>query len=152
MMALIVLLTAISVAFEIKLVRKVPALAKLLERFPLLSIFFSLGLSMMLGMFFGAAGFLVFVAGLLSTVVMVPYYAAQRNGWIDTFLAKAKDGKVAISSHQAELVTFVTAVREIILLVMKVVGYALTTIMFVLTNLAKGARLANAQMNKQRVK
>lgn len=67
MLVLIAGLTVCAVAIEMMIVAKVPALRELLVDHPLLSLVFSLALSWVLGVVFGAAGMIVMFAALAST-------------------------------------------------------------------------------------
>lgn len=82
MLFLIILLAGAGVWVEMKLVKEVPFAGQFLERYRLLSLGFSLALSIGLGSLFGAAGLIVFAAGILSTVAIQPWYAMRANGTI----------------------------------------------------------------------
>lgn len=69
-----VLLGLISATLEIYLVRKSRAVNWLLRRAGWVPIVFSMTLSVVLGTVFGAAGVIVMFAGVLSTVIVQPYY------------------------------------------------------------------------------
>lgn len=80
MLFMIVVLAACCIWVEMRVVNSCSPLGYLLERTKVGSAVFSLGLSVLLGMFFGAAGLIVFAAGVLSTVAIQPWYAMRRNG------------------------------------------------------------------------
>lgn len=83
MIGIIIVFTLVCVAFEITAVRKIPMLLHILERYPLAALVFSLVLSVLLGALFGAAGLTVFVAGMVSTFLVQPYYRLEKRGSID---------------------------------------------------------------------
>lgn len=71
-------LIAASIAFEIYLVKRFKRLLAFLEKGGMRTLIFSLGLSYILGWIFGAAGMVVMIAGLVSTVIMQPIYKVWR--------------------------------------------------------------------------
>jgi hypothetical protein len=80
MFVMIIVMAACGVWLEMRVVNSCSPLGNLLERTKVGSALFSLGLSVLLGMFFGAVGLIVFVSGMLSTVVIQPWYAMRRSG------------------------------------------------------------------------
>lgn len=80
MFVMIIVMAACGVWLEMRVVNSCSPLGNLLERTKVGSAVFSLGLSVLLGMLFGAAGLIVFVSGILSTVAIQPWYAMRRNG------------------------------------------------------------------------
>lgn len=52
-----------------------------IERSPMNGLLFSLGLSVGIGFMFPAAGVIVMIAGVLSTLLTQPVYAARRKYW-----------------------------------------------------------------------
>jgi hypothetical protein len=73
------LLAAASVYVELKLVKSVPGLKKLVERFGLVGLAMSLALSVFLGGIFGAAGVTIMIAGMCSTAVTAPIYRLRHQ-------------------------------------------------------------------------
>lgn len=71
-----ILLGVVSAYFEIALVRHSPGLMDLMTRFKKvpLPLIFSIILSILLGMAFGAEGVTVLLAGIFSTCLTQPYY------------------------------------------------------------------------------
>lgn len=100
MIALILVFTLVCVGFEIMLVNKIPGLLPLLERFPLAALVFSLILSVALGALFGAAGLTVFVAGLVSTFLVQPYYRLKKRGVLDDVRAQVDGVKANLASKK----------------------------------------------------
>lgn len=85
MLTMCLTLAIIAIIFEVKLVRTVPVLGRILSRSRGASLMFSLILSVLLGGFFGAAGLIVFVAAMLSTIAVQPYYFILRRFNRDPF-------------------------------------------------------------------
>ena len=79
MMFTILLLAGASLYVEIRLGRALPWLKRVFQANALTSLGCSLGLSLLLGAVFGAAGVMVFAAGVLSTAIIQPYYAFCRR-------------------------------------------------------------------------
>jgi len=71
------ILTVASCAIEYKITDKRPAVRAWLGSHRLVALAASLGLSLLLGTLFGAAGMICFGAGMLSTIVMNGLYAIQ---------------------------------------------------------------------------
>lgn len=64
----------IAAILELRLALKIPIIRKLVERFSVVGIGFSIGLSLLLGMLFGAAGMIVMFAAILATTLTQPVY------------------------------------------------------------------------------
>lgn len=79
MLTMCLILAIIAMIIEIKIVRAVPVLGRFLSRHSGASLAFSLILSVVLGGLFGAAGLIVFVAALISTIGVQPYYYLMRG-------------------------------------------------------------------------
>jgi hypothetical protein len=88
MMAIILLVCA--AILELVLAYRIPWLGKLLERFPVAAVLFSIVLSLFMGLAFGAAGLIVFVAAVGSTVITVIVYRLK----VLNFLHRIFDNKV----------------------------------------------------------
>lgn len=78
MIVMVILIAGAALYFELRLVRSVPELRRIFERNPLISLAGSLVISLALGTVFGAAGVVVFVAGILSTMFAQPIWASRR--------------------------------------------------------------------------
>jgi hypothetical protein len=100
MFATIIVLTLVAVGFEIVLVGKIKPLLNLLERYKLAALVFSLILSVMLGALFGAAGLIVFVAGLCSTFLVQPYYRLKKRGTIDLMRSRIDETKANLNRNK----------------------------------------------------
>ena len=74
MFAMAFMLWLISVVIELAIVNKVPLLYHLLERYTLVAIAFSFGLSVVVGTVFGAHGMIVMTAGMGSTITTMALY------------------------------------------------------------------------------
>jgi hypothetical protein len=90
-----ILLACASVYVELKLVKSVPGLKKLTEKYGLVGLAMSLALSAALGAVFGAAGLVVMIAGLVSTAVTNPIYRLRealhsKNAHVQAKVATAK--------------------------------------------------------------
>lgn len=93
MLFLILVLAAAGVYVEMKAIKSVPWFGRFLARYRLASLGFSLGLSVLLGSFFGAAGLIVFGAGIVSTVMIQPYYAMMKNGQLEMVRQKKSEAR-----------------------------------------------------------
>lgn len=127
MVAIIVVLTIASCFFEYKIVTKVPVVGWLLRKYPVASLLFSLGLSMLLGMFFGAAGVMVFVAGICSTMIMVPVYALMRDGKLERGIARIDSSYRSLASgverNKNNIVAFCHAIKVMVVLLAKIIWF-----------------------------
>lgn len=85
---LIMVLASAGCYVEIKLIATWPWFGNLVSRYRLASLAFSLGLSILIAIPFGATGLIVFAAGLVSTAMMQPYYALRKNGGLEVIRAK----------------------------------------------------------------
>jgi hypothetical protein len=142
-------LVAAAIYVEVRLINALPWLGRLLTRHRDLALFFSIGLSVLLGGLFGAAGVLVFAGGILSSVLVQPYYAARRNGQLDR-LRKAYDGRrsetrAALDKHRETIshrvqqgVALVRLVAAILVLPFKLVGWAVDLIESIVATMSKG--------------
>jgi uncharacterized paraquat-inducible protein A len=74
MLGFAVVLAIVSFALELMIVFKLPGLRRAVQDSLFVNLFFSLGLSFILGMMFGANGLVVMTAALLSTAGSVPVY------------------------------------------------------------------------------
>lgn len=79
MIVLVILLTGAAMYVELRLIRAVPLLERLVTVNPLVSLLWSVVLSLVLGSIFGAAGVIVMAAGVLSTALLQPYYSMRRR-------------------------------------------------------------------------
>lgn len=79
MILMILVLAACSIWIEIKLIRKISPLKKLMERYSLVGVAISIAISALLGSVFGAAGVIVLIAGLASTVGAEPFRRITNN-------------------------------------------------------------------------
>lgn len=70
--------TAGQVLLELYVNSAFPFLKRLQMKYKVVNLGWSIGLSMLIGMMFPAAGLIIFSAALASTVVLWPYYAALR--------------------------------------------------------------------------
>lgn len=77
-----------AVKLEVKIVNAIPALKKLLIRYPLLAIGFSFVLSIAIGGVFSAGGLICMVAGVGSTIVVQPWYNGNLDGVNTAYRAK----------------------------------------------------------------
>lgn len=77
MLAIVAFITAGAVYVEARILRSLPWLRRFLASHPLFALAFSLLLSLVLGSLFGAAGTMVFAAGVVSTVIMQPVYRVR---------------------------------------------------------------------------
>lgn len=111
----IAMLVAACAAIEIELMEKKPWVADLVLRLgPVGSIGFSLGLSLLLTHLFGVVGYVPFVAGMVSTFVVQPYYAAKRSGHWDKMQGSYRSQKMA---YQAKRDLYIRRVNQIVTLV-----------------------------------
>lgn len=86
-------LALVSAYVELAIMKRVPIVKKLSIRYAVFSIVFSILLSYVLGMFFGASGVVPLIAGLLSTVMTEPAHAFSRmsgNSKAKVFMRDAK--------------------------------------------------------------
>lgn len=103
MLLLIFILASAGCYVEYKAIKTFPSLARLLARYRLASLGFSLVLSVMLGAAFGAAGLIVFAAGLCSTVMIQPVYAMMNSGAWSRLEQKMSAVRADITSHRSAL-------------------------------------------------
>lgn len=92
-----IMLAAASIYVELKLVKSVPGLKKLVERFGFVGLVMSLALSVILGGIFGAAGVTIMLAGMCSTMVTAPLYRLRgeyqkKNEKIHSKIVMAQQG------------------------------------------------------------
>lgn len=118
MIFIIVVLTAVSVMFEWQLVKKL-AIFRWFFADKTRAIVGSLILSALAGKVFGAAGVMVFVAGLASTFVIQPLYAADKAGHIDKAHAKYNDTKTRVVNNKNEIVFRYNQLKAVFLIVTK---------------------------------
>lgn len=109
MFAMIIVMAACGVWIEMRIVNSCSPLGDLLERTKVGSALFSLGLSVLLGMLFGAAGLIVFVSGILSTVIIQPWYAMRANG----SLAKVRAKKAQVRQNMADTKDAINAKKDV---------------------------------------
>lgn len=88
MFLLIIMLACAGTYVEMKAIASFPAFGRFVSKYRLASLAFSFGLSILLAIPFGAAGLMVFAAGLLSTVMIQPYYALMKSGRLDDIRTK----------------------------------------------------------------
>lgn len=69
-----------SVIVELIIVAKIKWLRELMETQPIMSLVFSIGVSWLLGMIFGAAGLIVFFAAMASTITTWLIYRVMNVG------------------------------------------------------------------------
>ncbi len=79
-LTIIILGVLAACAFEALVMKKVPPLYNLCKKAPIVGVAASIIISMGIGHIFGAAGMVVMVMGLISTVVTAPFYFAA-NAW-----------------------------------------------------------------------
>lgn len=75
MLTTVIVFAVIAVVFELSIVSRVAALRQTMSRHPLAGVAFSIGLSLLLGALFGAAGVMLLMAGVISTVITGIIYA-----------------------------------------------------------------------------
>lgn len=97
MIAMIVVLAAVSVWIEIKLLRRIKVLRSVNQKSPLAGLGMSLGISALLGAVFGAAGVIVLIAGLLSTAAAEPFrrFSGARKSALDAKVESLRTWLVA---------------------------------------------------------
>jgi hypothetical protein len=79
MLLTMVILLALSSAFlEVKLAKALPIWHKMSVKSQAFNLLGSIALSYVLGMLFGASGLIALMAGIVSTVITVPYYSGLR--------------------------------------------------------------------------
>jgi len=84
------ILMLIAAFLEIQLMRHMPWLRDLVCRYSIITIAISVALSIALGSLFGAAGVIVMIAGIGSTILTQPYYWYHRpeiRAKVQSFLA-----------------------------------------------------------------
>ena len=66
-----------SAAFEIGIAEKIPAYRRLAGKYMLVNLAGSVALSYTMGMLFGAGGLIAMTAGIMSTIMNIPYYKGR---------------------------------------------------------------------------
>lgn len=139
MLLTIIVLALAGCYIEARLVNSWPPLGRLLERHRDIALIFSLGLSMVLGMVFGAGGVLIFAGGIVSTVLIVPWYWLRRTGNLERLsvftrsthhqvqeeLALRRD---TITRRARQVVAIIKLCCMVLLLPARLVGWMLDTI------------------------
>lgn len=97
-----ILLALVSAYFEITLVNHSPLLKKALLKHPAMPLIASVGLSILLGMAFGAVGVTVLIAGVTSTILTRPYYWWLMHG--DQMKANVKEQKLRVYTRSKNAV------------------------------------------------
>lgn len=130
MLFLIMVLAGAGAFVEMKAIATWPWFGDLVSKYRLLSLGFSFGLSILLAIPFGAGGLIVFAAGLVSTVMMQPYYALRKNGGLEVIREKraaAKqsyhDNKDHIVHRYNQLVAVVRLIFAVVVLPFKLLGW-----------------------------
>jgi hypothetical protein len=88
LLSMMLVLAVASAIFEISIAHKVPFYRKLAGRYLVINLVGSMVLSFVMGLAFGAAGLVVMGAGIISTVLVIPYYkgiAWWDNGGAETW-------------------------------------------------------------------
>jgi hypothetical protein len=101
MLALIALLTFVSVVTEMRIALKVTWVGDLLARHPFLGVAFSIGLSFMIGALFGMHGLIAGTSAILTSIITYPIHwvrglnkeSAQRQVSRTTILQERKRQK-----------------------------------------------------------
>lgn len=127
---LMVILTLSSMFAEYKIATGTGFVGRFVARNPIVSFVFSVIFSLMLGMFFGAAGLIAMTAGILSSMFMVPVYWALREGHIAKIHAAGHMTKAKLSANQEAFVAFGKASWAIALLVWAVVCFLIGVLVF----------------------
>jgi hypothetical protein len=114
---------------------KLPLIGKEINT-KMIPLMFSMCLSMLLGMMFGAAGLIVFVGGLASTACMQPVYAMMRNGTWDRTgnymqTAKAKVN-ATVSANKSSIVGAWQGLVKIVMIPVTIIAAIIAFIMVVL--------------------
>lgn len=75
------ILALCSCAFEIGVAEKVAPMRRLCGRYELVNLIWSMTISFTIGVLFGAAGLIAMTAGIMSTLMTIPYYRIRL--WFD---------------------------------------------------------------------
>lgn len=97
MILMLVVLVIASIWIEVKVIRKVRPVKYLVERYSLAGVALSLTISAILGSLFGAAGVIVFIAGLASTMGAAPFraFSKEQASALQKKIANAKSWAVS---------------------------------------------------------
>lgn len=135
MLVMIMLMAGLGMYIEMRIVNSITPLGDLLERFRLGALAFSLVLSMLLGMMFGAAGLIVFMSGVLSTVMIQPWYAMRKNGTLSKVRAVKTQTYQSVYATKdlnlrrlQQVLTFTGVVAKVIFFPLVLFGWSLDQI------------------------
>jgi hypothetical protein len=136
--ALVVVLAMASMYIEYKLIMGFPRIGHFIGSRPYISLGFSLGLSVLLGMFFGAAGLIVMVAGIASTAVMsVLVYPLVRTGQVERMHKGGRQVKQAWDDNWESTQALIAAIASIFQLAFKLIAFVFGVLAFILKMLGK---------------
>ncbi|MDT5017103.1 MAG: hypothetical protein QOD39_3263 [Mycobacterium sp.] len=103
-MFLFVFVLALAGAYiEVRLINAWPVLGRLLDHHRDAALVFSLLVSVALGMVFGAGGVIVFGAGVVSTVLVQPYYALRRTHQLEVLRQRRQEAITRMREHRVEI-------------------------------------------------
>lgn len=78
LVTLFLIATAAQVVIELYINSSFPLIKRMQMRYKWFNLLWSIGVSIMIGMVFPAAGLVVFCAAIASTIILWPYYASMR--------------------------------------------------------------------------